>query len=333
MDKIFQSIDRFLKNHAESLVFCLGVSLCVLCIGPWAKMLSLFIISLLHAYLSIRLTNTIFKGTGKTKTAILGLSWIAIIFTFCAPIYFTALFLDDAFYALQAFLKKIEPVLATHIPSLSQASISGAHIQSILETFDQHFYLVLLIFYITCFFVFSFFFTFYHEDLIEILHRYWPKSFLKSRETAQKSLKVLDDYLYGKIIHFFVLAILSECLFRFFDLPFAEIIALLMGLAVFVPFIGTTLATIPLLVVIYNRWEWQTVGLIALGSHMILHLLNEAMITPMIFSKTNDIHPAIIIASILVFGHIWGTWGVFISIPLTGLFFLWIEEWHKFYKI
>ncbi len=82
----------------------------LLCIGPYAWNFSLFIVSFLHAYLAIRLSETLLRLVKMDRTILLMLSWLSIIVVFLAPIYFTSLFINDAIFAMQEFFKQIEPI-------------------------------------------------------------------------------------------------------------------------------------------------------------------------------------------------------------------------------
>ncbi|MGL4475544.1 MAG: AI-2E family transporter, partial [Shewanella sp.] len=42
-----------------------------------------------------------------------------------------------------------------------------------------------------------------------------------------------------------------------------------------------------------------------------------------------DLHPVMIIAAVLVFGGLWGFWGVFFAIPLASLIKAVINAWPK----
>jgi putative permease len=51
-----------------------------------------------------------------------------------------------------------------------------------------------------------------------------------------------------------------------------------------------------------------------------------------LFSEANDLHPITIIVAILVFGWLWGFWGIFFAIPLATLLKAVINAWprHEF---
>jgi putative permease len=48
---------------------------------------------------------------------------------------------------------------------------------------------------------------------------------------------------------------------------------------------------------------------------------------PLLFSDVVNLHPIAIIASVLVFGGLWGFWGVFFAIPLATLVKSLLEAW------
>jgi hypothetical protein len=51
----------------------------------------------------------------------------------------------------------------------------------------------------------------------------------------------------------------------------------------------------------------------------IIQGLDGNVLVPLLFSEANDLHPITIILAILVFGGLWGFWGVFFAIPLATL--------------
>ena len=48
---------------------------------------------------------------------------------------------------------------------------------------------------------------------------------------------------------------------------------------------------------------------------------------PLLFSEVVNLHPVAIIAAVLIFGGIWGLWGVFFAIPLATLVNAVIKAW------
>ena len=51
------------------------------------------------------------------------------------------------------------------------------------------------------------------------------------------------------------------------------------------------------------------------------------MLVPLLFSEVVDLHPVAIIVAVLVFGGLWGFWGVFFAIPLATLVQAVLKAW------
>ena len=53
------------------------------------------------------------------------------------------------------------------------------------------------------------------------------------------------------------------------------------------------------------------------------------MLVPLLFSEVVDLHPIAIIAAVLVFGGLWGFWGVFFAIPLATVVQSILKAWPR----
>jgi putative permease len=53
--------------------------------------------------------------------------------------------------------------------------------------------------------------------------------------------------------------------------------------------------------------------------YAVIQGLDGNVLNPLLFAKVVNLHPVAIIAAILVFGGLWGFWGVFFAIPLATL--------------
>ena len=63
--------------------------------------------------------------------------------------------------------------------------------------------------------------------------------------------------------------------------------------------------------------------------YCIIQAVDGNVLVPILFSDAVDLHPVIIIAAVLVFGGLWGVWGVFFAIPLASLVKAVINAWPK----
>jgi len=175
--------------------------------------------------------------------------------------------------------------------------------------------------------VIVFFFNYDKDFFMKNFVALYPKNSPDLANIGRKILQQLDYYLRGKIVHMIAMGAISFLLFWMFSLNYALILSVLMGLAVFIPFVGTALATMPLILICYSQFGFGLTTLYILIGHGLIHLWNENMLVPMIFSQSNDLHPLTVIGSVLIFGNLGGVLGVFLSIPLTAIIKTLILDW------
>lgn len=53
--------------------------------------------------------------------------------------------------------------------------------------------------------------------------------------------------------------------------------------------------------------------------YLIIQGLDGNLLVPVLFSEAVNLHPLVIILSVVIFGGLWGFWGVFFAIPLATL--------------
>lgn len=127
------------------------------------------------------------------------------------------------------------------------------------------------------------------------------------------------NYIRGKIIEILIVGVLSYLVFFFMDLRYSALLAVLVGLSVLIPYIGAAAVTVPVAVVALFQWGLSADFVYLMIAYGIVQALDGNLIVPLLFSEAVNLHPVIIIISVLVFGGLWGFWGVFFAIPLATL--------------
>ncbi len=130
----------------------------------------------------------------------------------------------------------------------------------------------------------------------------------------------IGNYVRGKVVEIFVVGIVTYLSFVFFNLNYAVLLAVLVGLSVLVPYIGATIVTIPVILVGFFQFGTGDTFLYLMITYLVIQALDGNLLVPLLFSETNNLHPVAIITAVLFFGGIWGFWGVFFAIPLATLF-------------
>lgn len=137
------------------------------------------------------------------------------------------------------------------------------------------------------------------------------------------------NYARGKVYEILIVGFSAWALFWLIGLPYAAFLAFLTGISVIVPYIGATLVTIPVAIVAYAQWGFQVEFFVAVIAYIVLQILDGNVLVPLMFSEVVKLHPNAIILAILIFGGLWGFWGVFFAIPLATLAHAVIRAWPR----
>ena len=127
------------------------------------------------------------------------------------------------------------------------------------------------------------------------------------------------NYVRGKAIEILIVGLLSYASFLFMGLNYAALLALLVGLSVLIPYIGATVVTLPVLLVGYMQWGSSPEFFWLFMVYGAIQFFDGNVLVPLLFSEVVNLHPVAIIVAVLLFGGIWGFWGVFFAIPLATL--------------
>ena len=152
----------------------------------------------------------------------------------------------------------------------------------------------------------------------------WLIRFLPSDRTLVSSLwqemdAQIGNYVRGKIYEIVIVGATSYIVFKLFGLNYASLLALTVGLSVLIPYIGAAVVTLPVALVAYFQWGLEPIFLWLVAAYGVIQFLDGNVLVPVLFSDVVNLHPLAIIVAILVFGGLWGFWGVFFAIPLATL--------------
>lgn len=129
----------------------------------------------------------------------------------------------------------------------------------------------------------------------------------------------LSNYIRGKFIEISIVSIVTYIIFFFFQLHYPLLLAVLIGLSVLIPYIGAVVVAVPLILVALFQFGLTPEFWYLMLAYVISQLLDGNVLVPILYSEAVNLHPLFIIIAVLVFGGIWGFWGVFFAIPLATL--------------
>jgi len=129
----------------------------------------------------------------------------------------------------------------------------------------------------------------------------------------------LLNYIRGKLIEILLVGVATYAVFFIMDLRYSALLAVLVGFSVLIPYIGAVAVTVPVVIVALLQWGTSADFVCFIVAYGVVQALDGNIVVPLLFSEAVSLHPVIIILSVLVFGGLWGFWGVFFAIPLASL--------------
>lgn len=139
----------------------------------------------------------------------------------------------------------------------------------------------------------------------------------------------IGNYVRGKFFEVIIVGATTYVAFVFLGVKFAMLLAVLVGLSVIIPYVGAAIVTFPVIVLGYAQFGWGADFAYVMIAYTVIQALDGNALVPLLFSEVVNIHPIAIIVSILIFGGMWGFWGVFFAIPLATLVQAVMNAWPK----
>lgn len=137
----------------------------------------------------------------------------------------------------------------------------------------------------------------------------------------------ISNYVRGKFWEILIVWSVSFVVFSAFGLRYAMLLGLLVGLSVIIPYVGAAVVTVPVVLIAWFQWGWSPTFIWLTVSYLVIQALDGNVLVPLLFSEVVNLHPVAIIVAILIFGGLWGFWGVFFAIPLATLVQAILSAW------
>ena len=167
------------------------------------------------------------------------------------------------------------------------------------------------------------------RQLLNSSSRFLPRNReLVSRVWREMNVQIAN-YVRGKVIEILIVGGVSYLSFMLLDLRYPLLLSVLVGFSVLIPYIGAAAATVPVAMVGLFQWGFAPPFFYLMVVYGIIQALDGNVLVPILFSEAVNLHPIAIIMAVLVFGGLWGFWGVFFAIPLATLVKAVVNAWPK----
>jgi len=165
------------------------------------------------------------------------------------------------------------------------------------------------------------------EQMLNAVRRVLPRDRGLAGQVWAEMNQQVTNYIRGKVLEMIIVGVATYLVFWVLDLRYSLLLAVLVGISVLIPYIGAMLVTIPVVIVAMFQWGLGADFWTLIVAYLVVQGLDGNVIVPLLFSEAVNLHPLVIILSVVVFGGLWGFWGVFFAIPLATLVKAVVHVW------
>lgn len=155
--------------------------------------------------------------------------------------------------------------------------------------------------------------------ILKWMTQFLPKKRGLAREVWREVNQQIGNYIRGKIIEIIIVGFVTTIAFMILGLNYAILLGVLVGIANIIPYVGAILVTVPVFIVGYLQWGFEAQLLYLAIIYIVINVLDGNVLAPLLFSETMKLHPVAVIIAVLIFGGLWGFWGIFFALPLASV--------------
>lgn len=164
------------------------------------------------------------------------------------------------------------------------------------------------------------------DQMLNAVRRILPRNRGLAGQVWEEMNQQITNYIRGKVLEMIVVGS-PPIGFLIFGLNYSLLLAVLVGFSVLIPYIGAFVVTIPVVGVALFQFGLGTEFWSCFAVYLIIQGLDGNLLVPVLFSEAVNLHPLVIILSVVIFGGLWGFWGVFFAIPLATLIKAVVHAW------
>jgi predicted PurR-regulated permease PerM len=143
---------------------------------------------------------------------------------------------------------------------------------------------------------------------------------------------LLSSFIRGQAIVVLILAILYSVGLSLIGLPFAILIGTAAGLGDIIPYFGTIVGFVVSLIVGLAHFQSAQKLLLIVITFAVIKGSENWYIYPKIVGREVGLHFVWVLMSIIIFGNLFGFWGLLVAIPSSAGFKMFAHDLIKYYK-
>ena len=143
----------------------------------------------------------------------------------------------------------------------------------------------------------------------------------------------MNQYFRGQALVAFLVGVLFSIGFLIIDFPAAIAFGMFIGMLNLVPYLQVVsmvpMAMLAMLKAANTGGDFWMIFLSALVVLAVVQVIQDLLLVPHIMGRRMNLHPAVILLSLSVWGHLLGLLGMIVALPLTTLLLGYIKRYHE----
>ena len=231
------------------------------------------------------------------------------------------------------YFKKVEGFINTNIPFISiedlnlQGRITGA-----VSQLSNSFFMILgsVVSLVTTLIIIPFAVFFLLKDGPTMMKNSFSmipnRYFEMSLNIIYKMDQQLGGYLRGQFFDALIVGILAIIALWILDVKYFVLIGIFAGLSNMIPYVGPMVGGSAAVLVVLMTGGSGITMLLVVAAFLIIQLADNVLIQPLVVARSVDLHPLLIIFSVIIGGQFFGILGMLLAVPATGIMKVLISE-------
>ncbi|WP_416149242.1 AI-2E family transporter [Salipaludibacillus sp. HK11] len=149
----------------------------------------------------------------------------------------------------------------------------------------------------------------------------------KGNELMVELDHTLGSYIRGQIIICFTVGLISWIGFWIIDMPYAVLLAIVIGLTNIIPYFGPILGLVPVILLgLTESFQLMILGVVIVW---IVQIIEGNVLAPVIIGKSIHAHPLMIIFALILGNELLGFIGLILAVPIFATLKVLVLHWRK----
>lgn len=228
----------------------------------------------------------------------------------------------------ETLVEKLQVILSERFPALKNPEVArnvSTKLHALFQLLLQKSFNIILsiisnfIMIITIPFITFFFLKDGRKFKKSIIQLVPNRYFEMSLNLMYKSSKKLGSYIRGQLLVSTVIGTLSVIALFLLNIPYFFIIGVVAGLANMIPYFGPWVGAAPGVTVAFIETGSTGTVIAVIIAFAVIQLLDNILVSPLIVSKSVQIHPLLVILVLLVGSSLAGIIGMLIAVPVFAV--------------